>query len=83
MSAANGIRLNVVVGYLPDWSPGSEGTSLALTIQGNDPGLRYLIDRLEVMIMDQGTGSQIDLIDSDHEGISVEPRSMRIQLHKL
>ncbi len=84
MQNENGMKLHVVVGYVTDWNATDAGSSLSLCIEGNDQGLRFLIGRLEEMIEStDGDGARIQIVGDEQPGLSVEPRSLRINLRKL
>lgn len=83
-TGSNTMRLNVVVGYVTDWSSSDGANSIALNIEGNDEGIRFLIHRLQdVLDGNDSDGRGVQLSADEQPGLHLEPRSMRINMLKL
>jgi len=75
------LRLNIVLGYAQDLTGDRPVDVPALTIEGNEAGLRCLIERLtHAMEGPRGCGYHTHITCRDDPGINLEPTELFITL---
>ncbi len=78
------VVLNVVLGHAQDSTGDTPVDVPALTIEGNEAGLRHLISGLEKLIETSTEGGyHTHLLHEDLPGISLEPRNLFMTFRRI